>query len=388
MSLGNERRGVRAVLRLALTLVACTTAVSALAQSRVINDSGQGLCTRNGSLVTRCAGTGQDGEFGRDVTLPDPVDGNRGFSFARICRSGQIAGEGTCPEMPVRGPGSDDWGCTLDRVTGLIWELKEADGGSRDWQATYTNLRPGNGSYGGITDAAGYVSAVNATGLCGASDWRLPTRTELIGVLDFGIALPGPLMPATWFPNVLSRQYWTADGTGASGPDAYYVKLYSGEFYPGARVTRYPVMLVRDPQAVPTPRFVPSADGTEVTDTSTGLVWRRCVEGMSWSGTNCTGQPRRVDWARAMSNARSAGAPWRMPNVKELASLVDPARPSPKIDGVTFPGTPGESHWTSTPSTTDPYYVWAVQFRDGRVTNQSHPNTFYKRAYRLVRDAP
>lgn len=387
MSSGSERTGGRAVLRVALAIGASVAALSAHAQSRAINDSGQGLCARNGSLVTRCAGTGQDGEFGRDVTWPDSTDGNRGFSFARVCRSGQVAGEGTCPAVPVRGPGADDWGCTLDRVTGLIWELKEADGGPRDWQAVYTNLRPGNGGFGGTTDAAGYVSAVNATGLCGATDWRLPTRNELLGALDYGIALPGPLMPAAWFPNVLSRQYWTADGTGASGPEAYYVKLYSGEFYPGARVTRYPVMLVRDPQAPPPVRFVPSADGAEITDTTTGLVWRRCVDGMTWTGITCTGQPRRVDWARALTNARSAGAPWRLPNLKEMASLLEPARPSPKIDLTAFPAAPGESHWVSTPSAWDPDYAWAVQFRDGRVTHQAHRNTFYKRTYRLVRDA-
>ena len=38
-----------------------------------------------------------------------------------------------------------------------------------------------------------------------------------------------------------------------------------------------------------TPRYSYSADGSEVTDSKTGLVWRRCAEGMSWSSGACTG---------------------------------------------------------------------------------------------------
>jgi hypothetical protein len=358
------------------------------AQTRQSNDSGQGLCTQAGVLGSRCAGTGQDGESGRDVTLPDETDGARGLSFARVCHSGQRAGEGTCPALPARGPGRDDWGCTQDRVTGLVWELKAVDGGLRDAQKVYSNLSPGHAGFGASTDASGYVTAVNAAGLCGAGDWRLPSRVDLNGVLDYGVELYGPMVPLAWFPDLLSRQYWTADGYGRTGPEAYYIKLHTGEIYPGPRRTLYPVMLVHDPRAAPVVRFVPSADGAEVTDTLTGLVWRRCVEGMVWNGGACTGTVRRAYWARAMADARAAGAPWRMPNAKELSSLVDSARPKPKIDAFAFPSTPGESHWTSTPTAFDGYYVWAVQFRDGRLSNQAYPNRFYTRAYRLVKDAP
>lgn len=83
-----------------------------------------------------------------------------------------------------------------------------------------------------------------------------------------------------------------------------------GQCHPGIEVTR------------PDSRYTVSGD--EVTDTVTGLLWKRCVEGLS--GATCTGtaKPASYKGAQALAvEAAKAGKPWRLPSRAELAGLVD-----------------------------------------------------------------
>ncbi len=126
------------------------------------------------------------------------------------------------------------------------------------------------------------------------------------------------------------------------------------------------------------PRFVPSVTGEEVVDNKTGLIWRRCSEGQKWVDGACVGVVSRYDWGDALVHAEneavSAGVRWRVPNVKELESLVDRSMTMPAIDGVFFPDTPfdnpvypgyGESSWTSTLDESNQFGVWCVDFKMG-----------------------
>jgi hypothetical protein len=128
-----------------LAVVVPAHAYGAAERHARLDDTGMNLCANpeNGQLGSDCAGTGQDGEFGRDVERPDSTDGRLGFSFAKICNSGQRAGEGTCRMAAMQGPGPDDWGCTQDWVTGLVWELRTRDGGLLDAGHTYSNGNDG-----------------------------------------------------------------------------------------------------------------------------------------------------------------------------------------------------------------------------------------------------
>ena len=75
--------------------------------------------------------------------------------------------------------------------------------------------------------------------------------------------------------------------------------------------------------------YVISTDGTEVTDQKTGLIWRRCAEGMSWDGLTCAGTvgtySHEAALQRATSHANNTGITWRLPNIKELAGLLTKA---------------------------------------------------------------
>jgi hypothetical protein len=88
---------------------------------------------------------------------------------------------------------------------------------------------------------------------------------------------------------------------------------------------------------------------------------------------------------RAEALAQSAGKAWRLPNVKELASLVDRSTQGLAIDQSTFPGTPNDQFWTSSPYAQDAFYAWAVHFFRGFVYYTYLEDSC---AIRLVRDAP
>jgi hypothetical protein len=136
-------------------------------------------------------------------------------------------------------------------------------------------------------------------------------------------------------------------------------------------------------QAAP---FTSSADGQEVTDQASGLIWRRCAEGMVWDSTTCTGTALTLTHEnallRAKTEATTSAKAWRLPNVKELASLVDRGRTSPAIDVAAFPATPSTWFWSSSPYAGYSYVAWDVYFGDGGVDyNLRYLNV----AVRLVR---
>lgn len=138
-------------------------------------------------------------------------------------------------------------------------------------------------------------------------------------------------------------------------------------------------------------RYEVSADGTEVTDKRTNLIWDRCAQGMQWRGKACQGQillvPQPIAAQRVSEVASRSGKAWRLPTVKELTGLARPAEADPSagvaaIDQDAFPGTPPVRYWTS--SSTGPHYFMYVGFKDGEAGENSRA---MPAAVRLVREA-
>ncbi len=112
-------------------------------------------------------------------------------------------------------------------------------------------------------------------------------------------------------------------------------------------------------------RYTISADGQEVKDNITHLIWQRCPRGMTWSVNLCLGAA--VTYTHEEALVYSDGKVWRLPNVKELASIVDRNFSNPAIDTRIFPATPGSMFWSSTPYPADPSNAWHVDFYGGDV---------------------
>ena len=105
-------------------------------------------------------------------------------------------------------------------------------------------------------------------------------------------------------------------------------------------------------------RFVDNGDGT-VTDNCTGLMWQK--------DTGNRGNPLHWCDALAYCEVLSLGGhdDWRLPNVRELQSIVDYGRTSPSINPVF--GALSSSYWSSTSLAGIPVYAWHVSFQVGIV---------------------
>ena len=112
--------------------------------------------------------------------------------------------------------------------------------------------------------------------------------------------------------------------------------------------------------------YTDNGDGT-VTDNRTGLTWEKKTDdnvaiNYSWSGG--------LEYVAALNATSFAGhADWRLPNIKELLSIVDYGRSNPSIDpifGPTAGGSNFATYWSSTSWAAfyPQYNAWGVEFLD------------------------
>jgi hypothetical protein len=146
----------------------------------------------------------------------------------------------------------------------------------------------------------------------------------------------------------------------------------------------------------PSPRFTNNGNGT-VTDHLTGLIWL--------TNANCANATR--DWPTALSdvvmlntagtmngincgdisNGGSHQIDWRLPNVKELQSLIDFAFDNPALSnavgtakwttaGDAFTGVQSDRYWSSTTYAFNTDFAWGVYLSLGGVggVTKSYPN--------------
>ena len=109
-------------------------------------------------------------------------------------------------------------------------------------------------------------------------------------------------------------------------------------------------------------RFTVSADGQEVTDSTTKLVWKRCVEGMKWDGKTCAGKATKLKLAAARDAAKGG---WRIPTKDELVALMDKKGKKATLDKASFPAAPAKVHWAIRPEATDNLNQWLVDMGNG-----------------------
>ncbi len=107
-----------------------------------------------------------------------------------------------------------------DTVTGLMWEQKTDDGGSRDKDNTYT-----------WKDALAYCENLV---LGSFSDWRLPNPKELERLVD--LSTSNPAIDTASFPNTANGFYWTSSTcVGCHKFKAFAYNFSDGELYFGVK---------------------------------------------------------------------------------------------------------------------------------------------------------
>lgn len=229
-----------------------------------------------------------------------------------------------------------------DNRTGLTWQR------SPDTSGDGTLTASDKLSW---TDAQARPAILNAARYGGYSDWRLPSIKELYSLMDFRGTDPSglsgsdtsgltPFLDTNYFQfaygqtsageRLIDSQY--ASSTLYVGPNSASEggKLFGVNFADG-RIKGYGLMLngsaktffvqcVRGNPSYGVNQFVDNGDQT-ITDRATGLMWSQgdSGTGLTWSNA--------LAWVQSKNAAHYLGHnDWRLPNAKELQSLVDYTR--------------------------------------------------------------
>ena len=211
-----------------------------ISEGRYLNDTGITACANDTMNGVNCDGSfpGQDAEFGADVTNANPADGRAGFSFTKLDGLGRPLADQSVSYDVQR------WSCVRDETTGLVWEVKTSDTDIRDSNWTYSWYNSSGVADGGIggrpnggachdasnCDTEKFLALLNAANFCGAGDWRMPMRGELLSIVDYGAA-SAPFIETDYFPNTpAAAAYWT--GSTAPSPSLKRIVM----FYNGGSV--------------------------------------------------------------------------------------------------------------------------------------------------------
>ena len=248
--------------------------------------------------------------------------------------------EGAAPSYRDNGNGT-----VTDLVTGLVWQQRH------------------NARRLGYADATRSCAALD---LGGRDDWRLPSIKELYSLADYrGAAGARPylneifeihepdadilkndrfasthrtdMMGQTWSSTLYAGDHWDRPGIQAAfffnfldgrikqaptnGPNSLFYRCVSGPQW-GAN------------------DFADNHDGT-ITDRASGLTWQQADDG------------KARNWQESLAYCEDLNLAghddWRLPNVKELESIVDYSRPEPAIDtGLFSIRDPKGWFWSST----------------------------------------
>ena len=115
-------------------------------------------------------------------------------------------------------------------------------------------------------------------------------------------------------------------------------------------------------------------------DHNTGLMWAANGEDKGCNWGNQTDWSAAINWC---NNLDFGGyTDWRLPNVRELQSIVDYGAFSPTIDTTNFVNAKSDYYWSSTTFDKVASSAWYVDFSDGDVHYNNKTSNNYVRAVR------
>ena len=232
---------------------------------------------------------------------------------------------------------SSDGLTVYDHITGLTWQ-QSADLNNDGVINLDDKLT--------FEEAEALPADLNAMNYGGYSDWRLPTIKELYSLIEFsGIdTLPAATDTSGLTPFIDPDYFAFAYGDISAGErviDCQYAsstlyvadsnKLFGVNFADGrikgydlhganGFVKTFYVLCVRGNTNYGHNNLVDNGDGT-ISDKATGLMWAQADSGtaMNWEAA--------LAWVQTQNAANYLGhSDWRLPNAKELQSLVDYSR--------------------------------------------------------------
>ena len=240
-----------------------------------------------------------------------------------------------------------------DNITGLVWQRKLPETGCPN-HAAGTNII--------VCTKQEAVDYCNNLSYAGESDWRLPSPEEFATIKNFGS------IPAIYntddteyfpLPSTTETIFWTSASSLASSGKSWAVDFNTGETIEKddtkASSTFY-VRCVRG-EGLAKPDFKTFSENEEVViyDDTNNLKWTKTIG-------------NEVTWKAALKYCEDleyAGETnWRLPNINELASLIDYSRYNPASQ---FPGINSLNLWSSTSYIGYTSSAWIADMSSGTV---------------------
>lgn len=241
-------------------------------------------------------------------------------------------------------------GTITDTVTGLMWQ--RVDGG----EMTFENA----------------VIYSDTLTLGGYTDWRLPSVLEAFSILNLDKL--NPALDVNFFPNNNAEYWWTLEKAyndtnkiwvtnsgGGKGPHPKNETISSG----GSK--KFHTRAVRNSslQQIMQNRFTVNQDNT-ITDSLTGLMWLQLNTIDSLDFLNAIQQIEQLTF--------SGYSDWRMPNIKELASINNEKANNPSIETAIFTNFKSGKYWSSTSQYPNGTNAWFADFQHYGLTSYCSKN--------------
>lgn len=307
----------------------------------------------------RIAGTGQTNAYNNSGIISTPDDGQSFF--------GQNANyPGNVPSYTDNGDGT-----ITDNITGLMWEKSPER--NNDGTINYY-------------DKMTYATALSSASACRTgnyNDWRLPTIKELYSLIMYYGAEPNPTATSqgnavpyintdyfdfaygdinsashgsTENERLIDAQYATSTlyvSTTMGGTSTMFgVNFADGRIkgYPANNRKKYCVLYVRNNSAYGSNDFLNNNDGT-ITDKATNLMWMQedSKTTMLWEDA--------LKYAEGFTFAGHSD--WRLPDTKELQSLLDYSRSPATSNSAAINPIFGCTPITNEAGQTDYGYYWS-----------------------------
>lgn len=213
-------------------------------------------------------------------------------------------------------------------------------------------------------EAHAFVANLNRDEFSGFSGWQLPDRRTLFSLTSHQYI--NPALPRRHpFENVFPGYCWTGDSCSRLPDQAWYIHLGGARVFRGMKHGNYltwPVVPNLQAAAFYERRF--SSDPPLVFDHENKVSWlfdhAGFTQAVSWSGA--------LESIRRLNRENQRGTScWRLPNIRELESLVNIASHSPAVlkhaSGLNIQ----TGYWSSTTSVYEPRYAWVLHTRDGEI---------------------
>lgn len=302
----------------------------------------------------------------------------------RICIFGTVL---LCSALPSVLPAADFNGDGLGeiavfRASSGLWSVRgltsfyfgaagdlpvpaDYSGGGSDLSALF---RPSSGMWAVRNLTRAYHGA--------AGDCPVPGDYDGDGISDFAVFREAT---GLWSVRSITRVYHGISGDAPIDPGRFYLRFYlpvtgqqfqlhpgdDGDYRAGSDFDFQTEAIMGD---------------VVVVHKTTGLMW--AAEG---DGQGCN-WGEYTDWEAALdycSDLYFAGYDdWRLPNAKELESIVDFGFNNPAIRDVYFPETVSIEYWTSTSLNLDDTQAWTVHFSTGVLSPQDMTFSCWLRAVR------